>query len=427
MTSTPPLYRIIAGDLLERIRQGRYTPGQRIPSVRGIAADYGCNKLTVQKAFDVLSQDGYLEKRVGSGSYIKFPQHMETAGEIFDLTTSYLCPAFFPHRHAKEMLSALIDTEGGDAFGAVPVEGEPRLMACLGARYHVATRQMLVISGAQQGLDLTAKVLAARISESVMFESPTYPGAINLFKPRHFIPMAADGPDMAAFEDLISDDIRLYYAMPAVHNPTGITYSPEKMAAVARLADKHGFTIIEDDYLSEFLDKPRQRFLDLAPDRTIYIKSLSQTTAAGIRLGFMIVPEALYDRFRQAKFSSDIGSTGLLQKFFRRFVDSGAYDRYIEDMRTLTKRRRRQIIDLIAGINRLSLTLPQSGYNLWVESDRELPSTGMPWASGERFSFDPEMRRRFRLSFMHLENDTFEKALAYLKTLLERLIAKVSH
>ncbi len=421
MISSSPLYRTIAADLLKLIRQGQYTPGQRIPSVRGIAADYGCNKLTAQKAFDVLSEEGYLEKRVGSGSYVKFPEHMETAGEIFDLTISYLCPAFFPHRQAKEMMSALIDAEGGDAFGAVPVEGEPGLMASLGARYHVATRQMLVISGAQQGLDLTAKVFAARISESVLFENPTYPGAINLFKPRHFVPMRADGPDMAAFENMISAGIRIFYAMPAVHNPTGITYSPEKMAAVARLAEKYQFTIIEDDYLSEFLDSPRLRFVDLAPDRTIYIKSLSQTTAAGIRLGFMIVPEALYDRFRQAKFSSDIGSPGLLQKFFRRFLDTGAYDRYIGDMHALTDRRREQLIKLLTGVSGLRLITPQSGYNLWVESDRDLPDKGMPWASGERFSFDPTMRRRFRLSFMHLEDDTFENALAYLKTLLVRL------
>ncbi|MFH1983418.1 MAG: PLP-dependent aminotransferase family protein [Pseudomonadota bacterium] len=424
MTSPESLYRSIAGDLRERIRQGRYAPGQRIPSVRGIAADYGCNKITVQKAFDLLSLEGYLEKRVGSGSYVRYPEHMEIAGEVFDLTTSYLCPAFFPHRQAKEIMSALIDTEGGEAFGAVPVEGEPGLMASLGRHYHLATRQMLIISGAQQGLDLTAKVFATRISESVMFENPTYPGAINLFKPRHFVPMGADGPDMAAFENLISEDIRLFYAMPAVHNPTGISYIPEKMTAVARLAEKHEFTIIEDDYLSEFVDDPTPRFVDLIPARTIYIKSLSQTTAAGIRLGFMIVPESLYDRFRQAKFSSDIGSAGLLQKFFRRFVDTGAYARTIDTMRALTDRRRKRIIERLYDIDGLSIALPQSGYNLWVESNRELPATGMPWASGERFSFDPAMRRRFRLSFMHLEDDTFEKALAYLKTLLERLLAK---
>lgn len=418
-----PLYSDIADTLRDRIRQGRYVPGQRIPSVRAIAAEFGCNKLTVQKAFDRLSEAGYLDKRVGSGSYVRYPEHMETAGDIFDLTTSYLLPALFPHRQARDIMSRLMDEEGGEAFAAVPVEGAPGLMDSLASHYHVSTRRMLIISGAQQGLDLTAKVFSARIAESVLFENPTYPGAINLFKPRHFVPMTNDGPDMTTFRRLISKDIRLFYAMPAVHNPTGISYSREKMAAVARLAERHRLTIIEDDYLSEFLDRDRERFVDLVPERTVYIKSLSQTTTAGMRLGFMVVPAPRFERFRQAKFSTDIGSAGLLQKFFQRFVASGAYAGHIDAMRRCADRRRQRIIDLLRTIRGITVTLPQHGYNLWVESDREMPTAGTPWACGNQFSFDPAMRRRFRLSFMHLDDAAFDNALTYLKSLLERLMA----
>ena len=73
MTQRLSLYRRIAHDLHEKIRRGQYTPGQKIPTIRQLAVEYGCNKITVQKAFDDLSRLGVIENKVGSGSYVRFP------------------------------------------------------------------------------------------------------------------------------------------------------------------------------------------------------------------------------------------------------------------------------------------------------------------------------------------------------------------
>ncbi|MDX9817784.1 MAG: PLP-dependent aminotransferase family protein, partial [Desulfococcus multivorans] len=304
------------------------------------------------------------------------------------------------------------------AFSPPPVEGDPELIEALGAFYRLPTQRMLIVSGAQQGLDLTAKVFSTNISDSILFEDPTYPGAISLFKARHFVPLETDGPDLEEFDRKLTPAIKLFYAMPAVHNPTGISYSLEKKKALVRRAERFPFYLIEDDYLSEFNPRPDPRFIDILPEKTLYIKSLSQTTVSGVRLGAMIVPESLFDKFIYAKFMSDIASTGLLQKFATRFIREGAYARYITETHVRIQERKRRLTGLIAEHPFLSIPHDAPGYNLWVKSDRSLSLPRVPWTPGEEFSFSPIFRNFFRISFMHMDDDTFDRAVTYLRNLL---------
>ena len=415
------LYEEIADRIRTRIHEGEYPPGERIPSMRHFAEAFGCNKLTVQKAFERLTGEGLLEKIVGSGSYVKFPDKIHAAGEVVDLSTDYLCDAFFPHEAAGAIFQEIFKKEKAAAFAAAPVAGDPRLIEALGRFYHLPTRRMLVVSGAQQGLDLAAKVFGAKVSDAILFEDPTYPGAISLFKARHFIPMDDSGPRPDELEPRLADGIRLFYTMPAVHNPTGIGYTADRRNVVARLAAAHGITLIEDDYLSEFAAGGVPRFVDIAPERTIYIKSLSQTTVAGLRLGFMVVPEALYDRFVHAKYTSDIGSNGLMQKFLERFIRSGAYSRFLDAVRRRMDARKARLVRLIAKFPVLTLPAGQQGGSLWVAC-RTIPDLPhVPWAPGPRFSFNPALRNRFRISFMSLADEAFDNALVYLESVLGRL------
>jgi 2-aminoadipate transaminase len=418
-----PLYQILADEISSRIAAGRYRPGEKIPSIRKLAAEFGCNKLTVQKAFDRLRRDGLLENLVGSGSFVRFPEIISRCQALFDFKTSYISECFFPYLEARTIFSALFDREKTGALAPTPAEGDPELIKLLSEQFQVPTRGMLVISGAQQGLDLTAKVFSTRISDTILFEDPTYPGAISLFKARHFVPMEPDGPMLSALDAKLSDDIRLFYTMPSVHNPTGRSYSLEKKHAVGRRAHRRSFYIIEDDYLSEFSNHSVARFVDLFPEKTIYIKSLSQTTAAGIRLGFMVVPDALYEKFIFTKYASDLASSGLLQKFLAAFIRSGAYDRYVAQTRQRIKQRKTRLLKLAAGFSSLTVCGAQSGYSLWICSANPVRLAHPPWSAGKDFSFDSQFRDCFRISFMNMDDACFDKGLSYLGQLFERIEA----
>ncbi len=414
-----PGYQSIAQTIRDRILSGQYVPGERIPSIRQFADDFGCNKLTVHRAFDILKQEDLIENRVGSGSYVRFPEKVSTNKGIYDFHTDYLDESHFPYQQIQTILNQLFTDEGAHTLAPAPAEGDAGLVRVLSRFYHVQARQMVIISGAQQGLDLVAKVFAANISDAMLFEDPTYPGALSLFKARHFVPLEEDGPHIDALEETLTRNaIRLFYTMPAVHNPTGRAYGQAKKNAIAELALRHGFFIIEDDFLSEFRHQSIPRFVDICPEQTIHIKSLSQTTVSGIRLGFLVVPPALYDKFVYAKFSSDIASSGLMQRCMAEFFKQGLYGAHLHKVEKTLAYRKKRLSDIIDSINHLSYSQDQAGFSLWVKSSKPLPPSPVPWTRGEDFSFSPQARDYFRLSFMHMSDAVFEDGVNYLEPLL---------
>lgn len=413
--NSSPLYLIIYRDVKQRIISGQYRPGEKIPAIRVIADDFGCNKLTVQKAYERLEQDGLIEKRVGSGSFVRFPERIRSFGSRYDFKTDYPAESFFPYEKVQKVINDLFHMERHHTLAPAPAGGDQELIDILSRYYHLPADRMLMISGSQQGLDLIAKVFSAGISESILFEDPTYSVAISLFKARHFVFLDSDGPDIDILDRKLSPQIRLFYTMPAVHNPTGIAYSREKKDAVAQRAVGHPFYIIEDDYLGEFRRSPGFRFIDICPDRTLYIKSLSQTTVAGIRLGFMVVPEDLYDKFVYAKYSSDIASNGLIQKMMREFIKQGHYQAHLDWIKGQVHQRRLRMLELIGRFGFLSVPNEQAGYSLWVKDGQARKWTGVPWTMGREFSFSSIYRNFFRLSFMNMNDDAFNDGLEYLE------------
>jgi DNA-binding transcriptional MocR family regulator len=411
-------YRSIARAIRSRIEVGDYTPGEKIPSIRQFASEFSCNKLTVQRAFEQLKNDGLIENRVGSGSYVRFPEAIQTVSGIFDFRTDYLDQSLFPYEQIQAIFNRLFRDEKAHALAPTPAQGDPELIRVLSQYYHVPSERMVMISGAQQGLDLVAKVFAADISETMLFEDPTYPGAISLFKARHFVSLDENGPDLDQLGRKLAGEIRLFYTMPAVHNPTGIGYGASRKAAVGRYALQHQFYIVEDDFLSEFRPASGPRFIDICPEKTIHIKSLSQTTVAGIRLGFMVVPEDLYDRFLYAKFISDIGSFGLMQRCMRVFIKSGLYQQHLDRVSGTLESRKQRLLRIINARDHLEVNRQQAGYSLWVKSDKPLPADNVPWSRGEEFSFSPSARFHFRLSFMNLDDQSFERGVVYLNSIL---------
>lgn len=414
------LYQTIANTIEKQITAGVYKPGEKIPPIRAIAELFGCNKLTAQRAFEELKRMRLIENIVGSGSYVRFPETVQTVDSGFDFKSDYLSETFFPYKIAQQLLNDLFEFRKWGVLAPPPPSGDVALLQVLGGFYQVPVKRMLIISGAQQGLDLIGKVFEVRIAQSMLFEDPTYPGAISLFRACHFVNMAADGPNIEQFDTCLTPGIRLFYSMPAVHNPTGVAYSLAKKQAIARRAAKHPFYIIEDDCLSEFAPASA-RFLDLLPEKTIYIKSLSQTTISGLRLGFMIVPEHLYDKFLYAKFTSDIASNGLIQQFLERFIAEGHYAAHLQTIRARIKTRKQVVSDLLNQFSGFTCPSRQHGYSLWVSGPEPLATAvKVPWNQGATFSFNLAMRRYFKLAFMNMDDPAFERSITGLKEFLLR-------
>lgn len=416
------LYERIYLDLRRLVEEGEVRPGERLPSIREAARKYGCNKLTAQKAYDLLSAAGLAENRVGAGSFARAPG----AGQIREgeLAVSALSEEFFPYEEAGDLLAEALKSERGRVFSAPPVRGVPGLRESLAGLYRLPEESLLVLSGAQQGLELCRRLFGDRARPVVLAEEPTYPAALALFRPSGHLPLGAEGPDPEEFERFWRDPgpgPRIFYTVPDLHNPTGLRYSRERKRALADIARRRDVWILEDDYLSETDPSSTPRFADLVPERTIWIKSLSKTTAPGIRVGLLSAPDSILSRLENLKAESDPGPATWLQLFLDRFYRSGLYDRHLAACASAASVRRAELDTLLSRFPGLSRNPDSAGWNLWVTADRESSLASPPWAEGRHFGFSPETRRSFRISFLSVGPAAWSGVLKRLEIALAAL------
>ncbi|HRY71658.1 MAG TPA: PLP-dependent aminotransferase family protein [Spirochaetia bacterium] len=414
------LYERIVEDFRRSIEEGEIRPGERLPSIREAAERYGCNKLTAQRAFDLLAEGGFVENRPGSGSYVRFPSPPEERPG--DFSAARLSEDFFPYEEAGRLFGEVLAVERGKVFSASGPRGEPRLVEALARRYALPPDSLLLISGGQQGLDLCRRLFSAKEAPEVLVEEPTYPGAISLFRPRASLPFGDEGPDPEAFErhwaERKGGGTALYYAVPDLHNPTGLRYSLERKRAIAEAARRREVFIIEDDYISELEPSGLSRFVDLVPERTVWIKSLSKAAAPGLRIGLVAAPPRLLEELLRLRAETDTGPAAWLQLFAERLLASGLLDRHQAACADIARRRRAELLRLLSRFPGLSVPAASRGYNLWVSAPREARLAQAPWAEGARFGLSGSCRSRFRLSLMSVGEAEWPQALARLERAL---------
>ncbi|MBL8967497.1 MAG: PLP-dependent aminotransferase family protein [Spirochaetaceae bacterium] len=436
------LYERIVEDLTRSIEEGEIRPGERLPSIREVAERYGCNKLTAQRSFDLLAAGGFVENRPGSGSYVRFPAPPEERAG--DFSAARLSEDFFPYEEAGRLFGEVLAVERGRVFSASGPRGEPRLIEALARRFALPPESLFLISGGQQGLDLCRRLFSGaegpgggptgrrggigKGAPDVLVEEPTYPGALSLFRPRASLPFGAEGPDPEAFERHWAErrgaGAPVYYAVPDLHNPTGLRYSLERKRAIAEAARRREVYIVEDDYVSELEPSGLPRFVDLAPERTVWIKSLSKAAAPGLRIGLVAAPPGLREELLHLRAETDTGPAAWLQFFAERLLASGLLDRHQAACAGIATRRRGELLALLARFPGLSTPAGSRGYNLWVAAPEEPRLGAAPWAEGARFGLGAGCRSHFRLSFMSVGEAEWPAALARLERALSAAFAR---
>jgi len=389
-----PLYRQLYIWFRRAIVDGGLRPGQRLPSTRALAAELSLSRITVLNAFEQLHAEGYLEGRVGAGTFVtrSIPDEM--------------------HRPAANPLAARLLRATGSAAGATaasrrissygavlarqppepwlnkpvafrvslpaldhfPFETWSRLtarhsrrpaardlgygdpMGRAGLRQAIAeylrtvraarceAENIMVVTGSQQGLQIAARVLLDPGSR-VWMEDPGYPGARQALRVAgaELVPVPVDdeGLDVAA-GIARCPDARAVYATPSHQYPLGMTMSATRRMQLLNWAARAGAWIIEDDYDSEhrFASRPVASLQGLDADaRVIYIGTFSKVLYPALRLGYVVVPTDLIRVFAAAREESDIFSATLHQAVLTDFINEGHFARHIRRMRMLYMER----------------------------------------------------------------------------------------
>jgi GntR family transcriptional regulator / MocR family aminotransferase len=393
--STTPLYRQLYEGFREAVLGRRLRPGQRIPSTRTLAGELRISRLPILNAYEQLVAEGYFHSGVGSGTFVascipgktRLPAR-ETARRstplrgrrVVSRETDFLLPnetdpwlrgwgAFrvsepavdrFPHqiwsrlvgRHGRAARRNPGSMNYGDPMGHRPLREAVAAYLRTARAVRCEADQVMVVSGSQQALSLTARVLVDP-GNPVWVEEPGYGGARNVLRLRSArlvpVPVDEEGLNVSAGVERCPEATAAYVT-PSHQYPLGMVLSASRRLQLLDWARRSGSWIIEDDYDSEY----RYETLPIASlqgldrdSRVLYVGTFSKVLFPALRLGYIVIPADLVARFVAVRDAMDIFPPTFAQAVLADFIREGHFARHLRRTRSLYRERRIALVDAI--------------------------------------------------------------------------------
>jgi GntR family transcriptional regulator / MocR family aminotransferase len=374
----------------EAIRCARLVPGTRLPSSRRLSEQLAISRNTVVRAYDLLLMEGIVESRPASGIYVaeQLPSTTAALPPTNDLhnplqsrmpmplrhTRAQTSPQmlrnrllydFFPGRPSAELFPLktwrrLLQKNLSHGGGAGLTQygdpaGFPALRTAIANHLAVARgivadpSRIVIVSGIQEGLTLASRLYLARGALSVI-EDPCYQGAALIFEATGAeVASVAVDQDGLIPEYLPQRTASLLYLTPSHQYPTGATLSAQRRTEIIDWARRYGCYIVEDDYDCDirYHGSHLPPLASLAPDCTIYIGTFSKSLGAGLRLGYMVVPENIAEAVCNEKRLLNNGNPWLEQATLADFMHSGGYAAHLLRVRSHCKDNRDCLVDAL--------------------------------------------------------------------------------
>ncbi|WAZ20099.1 PLP-dependent aminotransferase family protein [Streptomyces cinnabarinus] len=355
--------RALQAALREAVRSGRLAPGTRLPSSRDLAADLGVSRGLITEAYEQLTAEGYLRSGRGAGTWVggavrsARPRARDLAprspGARADFVPGTPDLSLFPRAAWAAAQRGMLAELPHQDLGYPDPRGLPRLRTALAEllarrRGVVADpERLVVVSGVAQATTLLGFALHARGMRTVGVEDPGSPQHNALYAAAGVttVPLPLDD-DGLAVDPLRASGVRSIVTTPAHQYPTGLAYSARRRAELLDWARSVDGFVLEDDYDGDFrYDRaPVGALQGLDPERVAYAGSVSKSLAPGLRLGWLLVPEALADEVVERKRTMDLGHPTLDQALFARFVERGDYDRQLRRCQRAYRERRDALV-----------------------------------------------------------------------------------
>jgi GntR family transcriptional regulator/MocR family aminotransferase len=400
MDGRGPLHRQLHRAIREAVLERRLACGTRLPATRTLADELGISRTVVVRAYERLRADGVLEARVGSGTWVRegaagglpassppaagTPPRLSAWAQAaatlwhpvpavspppYDFRYGRVDPSAFPRHEWRRSLRRAIRHQSVEY---APPEGSEALRTALANHLghsrgvRCSADQIVIVTGSQQALDLTARVLLDP-GDTVVLEEPQYQGARHTF--------VAAGARLStrrvdAEGIVLEDEIepanraggvspaatslpappRLAYVTPSHQFPAGGVLSLPRRLALLAWARRTGAWILEDDYDAEFrYDLPPVEAVHAldGEGRVVYAGTFSKVLFPSLRLGYLVLPPSLVAPFRTAKWLVDRHSPTLQQDALGWFISEGAYDRHLRRTRIAYSRRREALLEAL--------------------------------------------------------------------------------
>jgi 2-aminoadipate transaminase len=324
-------------------------------------------------------------ERIGSSVIRDLLALTEQPG-IISLAGGQPAPDTFPVDEVRAAVDAVLTREGATALQYSATEGVRPLREWIAVRHGVEVDQVTVTSGSQQGLDLVARALVAP-GDTVVCADPGYVRALQAFRLADAalvgIPSDSCGLRVDVLEERLAGGLRprFVYVIPELSNPTGATLSAERRTALATLADHYDFWLVTDDPYSALRWRgATPPALTTHSDRVVSLGTVSKVLCPGLRVGYVVAPEAATALMVRVKQAADLHTSTLTQLAVHELATRpGFLDRHLA---ALPGRYRERAEALTIGLrhhlgDRLAFEEPDGGMFVWARLlPDDLRSTG---------------------------------------------------
>jgi len=456
-------YERYADEMAELILTQALRPGDRLPSVRQASASRHISASTVFEAYYLLEGRGLVHARPRSGYYVNAqrqpaqaepliarPVPQSTSVEISDLVfevlgstrqfevvplgSAFPSPALFPlDKLARSLTPAMRRLDSRRMVQDLTL-GDERLRQQIGLRYGVEgtgvnPAEIVITNGAMEALNLCLQAVT-RPGDVVAVESPTFYAALQALEhlnlravevathPRH-------GVDLASLTEVLQrHPVKVCWFMPNFQNPLGSLMPDASKQALVELLARYQVPLIEDDVYGEMYFGLRRPSPAKAYDQqglVMHCSSFSKCLAPGYRVGW-VAAGRFAEKIQRLKLMSTLSTAIPSQMAISDYLERGAYERHLRQLRQALAAQQAVALDLIAqhfpaGTR---VTRPQGGYFLWVELPSQVDALtlhrrallqNISIAPGHLFSADQRFSHCLRLSYGHPGDSRFEGAL----------------
>ncbi|HEY0942081.1 MAG TPA: PLP-dependent aminotransferase family protein [Steroidobacter sp.] len=361
--------------------------------------------------------------------------------EIISFAGGLPSPETFPVERIRASTETILNTAPMPALQYGPTEGYMPLREWIAARHSTGSLQIdpadvLVTTGSQQALDLLGKVLIDPGSR-VLVETPTYLGALQAFSLSEPAFASVPSDENGVQPEMLTPDLlngaRFMYCLPNFQNPTGRRLPLARRERLAQIATEAGLLVVEDDpygalsYTGEALPSLHS----LMPGNVVYLGSFSKVLTPGLRVGYLIAPQALHRKLVQAKQAADLHTPSFTQRIVHESVKDGFLDGHIPKIRQLYSQRCEVMLAAMREHFPKGVTWnrPEGGMFIWVTLPTSVDSSQLlekaiaehvAFVPGAPFFANEPQKNTMRLSFVTVPPERIQHGVAVLGALLKR-------
>lgn len=373
-------------------------------------------------------------------SFVREILKVTESPEIISFAGGLPNPRCFPVREVMDATQKVLSESGEAVLQYSTTEGYLPLREMIARRYNnrglnVKASEILIVNGSQQGLDLLGKVFLNK-GDGVVLERPTYLAAIQsfgFFEPEfRSIPLEEDGINPDALKKVLAGEslkkpVKLFYSVPNFQNPTGITYSEEKLREVAEAMAGSGTVFIEDNPYGElrFMGKDRPSMRCFMGDDAVLLGSFSKIVSPGMRLGWVCACEEIMEKLIVAKQASDLHTNYLSQRIVHRYLLDNDIDQHISEIRRVYGEQRNCMVQTMQEQfpENVSFTRPEGGMFVWVTLPEEMSSLELfnrairekvAFVPGQAFYADGGGRNTIRLNYSNCDTERIVEGITRL-------------